>query len=454
MTTRIGSIALLLLLACGGGEEPLVDSILLVTIDTCRADRIGCYGNASALTPTLDRLASEGVLFSSCITQVPSTLSSHATILTSLYPRVHGIPRNGFALPKDVRTVTQILTEKGFRTAAFVGAFPLHHSFGLDRGFSVFDDTTDVNPLGGEMERPASDVTEKAAAWLRAVGGRPFFAWVHYFDPHWPYIPPHPFAAARRPPSSRFSPGSLADANAIRLGLAAFHDVDREVFFAAYDGEIAFLDRCLARLLESIPDERRERLLVLVVGDHGESFGRHGYYFDHGKFLWSDALEVPLILHGPSVFPQPRIETATVRLLDLAPTILEAAGIRRPRDYRGESLVAAARGPIEGRPALSEASKPWSVEAAGAYPNELKARSIHHGRWKLILTPYADKRELYDWHADPGETRNLIDQEPEIAERLERELREQGGGDASGFRSQDLTAEDEVRKKLKALGYY
>ncbi|RPJ48318.1 MAG: hypothetical protein EHM19_02195 [Candidatus Latescibacterota bacterium] len=454
MRTRVLSLALLLLaLACARDREPLVDSILLVTIDTCRADRIGCYGNANAFTPTLDRLASQGVLFLNCVTQVPSTLSSHATILTSLYPRNHGVPRNGFALPEDVQTIAQIFADRGFQAAAFVGAFPVDHSFGLDRGFSVYDDTTESGPLGGELERSASSVTERAVAWLRQTGERPFFAWVHYFDPHWPYDPPKIYAEARRPDPGRYSPKSLADANAIQFGLVPFDDKDREVFFAAYDGEIHYVDGALALLLESIPEARRDRMLIVITGDHGEGFGRHGA-FGHGKYLWSNALEVPLILYGPTVCPAPRIEPATVRLLDLAPTILEAAGVPVPDHFEGQSLLDAARGPIEPRIAISEASKPWSVEEGAEYPNELKAKSIWDDRWKFILTPYSGKKELYDLRVDPGEANNLIEREPRIARRLERELLEWSRDNEPEEAGDDRTVEQDVRERLKSLGYY
>jgi arylsulfatase A-like enzyme len=452
-----GKLLLLFLfgaLACSRESNGPIDSILLVTIDTCRSDRIGCYGNAAAITPTMDRLAAGGLLFSNCNTQVPSTLPSHATILSSLYPRTHGVPRNGFVLPEDVRTMAQILEERGFRTAAFVSSFPLNRSFGLDRGFQVFDDETEMSPAGGELERSASSVTEKAATWLRGIGDEPFLAWVHYFDPHWPYDPPPPYGIARHPPASRYSPNDLRDANAIRFGFVPFGPTDREAFLAAYDGEIAFVDRCLGELIESIPEPRRDRLLILIAGDHGEAFGGHDYYFDHGRYLWSSAVRVPLIVYGPAVVPKPRVETALVRLLDVAPTLLEAAGVPIPAQFEGESLLPAAIGPIEWRVSIAEASKPWSVEVDGDYKNERKAKSIRVGNWKLILTPYRSQKELYNLQIDPNETENVIEAEPEIAARLESQLLAWIREKDPSFKGEDLTVQQDVRDKLKALGYY
>ncbi|RPJ42409.1 MAG: hypothetical protein EHM19_10460, partial [Candidatus Latescibacterota bacterium] len=364
----IGSI--LLALACSGGRPPAVDGILLVTLDTTRADRIGCYGHSKAVTPTLDRIASEGVLFSYCTTQIPTTLSSHTTILSSLYPRTHQVPRNGFGVPKEIRTVAQIFQEKGFRTGAFVSAFPLDRAFGLDRGFSAYDDRTDERPEGGELERRASAVTDRAALWLARAGGEPFFLWVHYFDPHWPYDPPPPYGSLRRVPPTGLSTTSLETLRLVRSRLTPFREEDREWFLAAYDGEIAAVDRALARLLDAVPPARRERILVVIAGDHGEAFGEHFYFFDHGEYLWSSGVDVPLILYGPAIAPRGRVEEAPVRLLDIAPTLLQAAGIPVPSDFEGESLLPAARGPIRPRLSISEASKPWNIEPEGDYKNK------------------------------------------------------------------------------------
>jgi len=451
---KVFLIPLLLSLSCVfGGRGGKVDGVLLVTIDTCRAGRLGCYGASRSTTPVLDRLAAGGIQFATCITQVPTTLASHTTILSSLYPRSHGVPRNGFGVPTNVRTIAQIFHDEGFRTAAFVGAFPLNHAFGLDRGFDTYDDETDTSPNGGELERRADRVAERAAAWLRAVGDKPFFLWVHFFDPHWPYDPPPPYGRIRRPPESAYDPTSLSDMMAIRFRNVPFGERDEEAFRAAYDGEIAFADRRLGELLDALPAGRRRRTLVAVAGDHGEGFGEHGYFFDHGAVLWESAVSVPLILHAPLLFPEPRLVGAPVRLLDVAPTLLEAAGIGRPSCFEGESLLGAARGEIAGRVAFSEASKPWNVEVQGEYQNKYKAKAVRDGRWKLVVVPFRDRKVLVDLEEDPAEMRNVIAREPEREARLEKMLVDWMRERDPGYRSDDLTVGDAIREKLRALGY-
>lgn len=444
----------LLVFACSPGSGPRrADGIILVTLDTTRADRIGCYGNAGASTPTLDRLAAEGVLFTDCSSQVPTTLASHTTILTSLHPRSHGVPRNGFGVPAEIRTITQELAEEGYRTAAFVASFPLSRTFGLDRGFETYDDETDTSPAGGELERRGGVVTERAAAWLAGVGEEPFFLWVHYFDPHWPYDPPPPYGLIRRPPESGYDPTSLSDIMGIRFRRTPFEKEDREAFLAVYDGEVAYMDRCIAGLLDALPPARRERLLVAVAGDHGEGLGEHHYYFDHGDYLWESALHVPLILHGAGFLPGGAVVDAPVRLLDLAPTLLEAAGLPVRREGEGASLLAAFEGPLLPRTVISEASKPWNAELRGEYQNQYKAKSIRKERWKLVVTPFLDRKELFDLAEDPGEARNVLAREPEVAAELESELLEWIREKDPGFREDDLTVGEEIRDKLKALGY-
>lgn len=447
-------LSMFLGLACAAGGPPRrADGIILVTFDTARADRIGCYGNDLASTPTLDRLAAGGILFARCYSEVPTTLASHTTIMSSLYPRTHGVPRNGFGVPASVSTLAEIFAGKGFRTAAFVGSFPLSHTFGLNRGFEEYDDETEQGPAGGELERPAGAVVERARAWLEGVGDEPFFLWVHLFDPHWPYGPPAPFGSIRRPPPTRFDPTELADVMAIRFRREPFEESDQAAFLAAYDGEIAYADRCLGGLLDALPAGRGGRLLVAVTGDHGEGFGEHHYYFDHGDFLWESGIHVPLILYGPGFLPAGRVVDGAVRLLDIAPTLLEAAGIRPLDDFEGASLLPAADGPIPSRLVFSEASKPWNVEVRGEYQNKYKAKSVVDGRWKLIVTPYRDRKELFDLVEDPEEEADIIAREPEVAARLETALVEWIREKDPGFREDDLTIDEDVREKLRSLGY-
>jgi len=264
-----------LLLACLAGctqQGAGPPSILLVTLDTTRADRIGAYGRAGARTPTLDRLARQGILFERAIAPTPITLPSHASILTGVYPTAHGVRDNAvFALAPEARLVSEVLAERGWRTAAFVGSFVLHPRFGLDQGFEVYHAPQPTRePMRDRyVERPANEVVDDALAWLSGLAaGERFFVWLHFFDPHIPYEPP----PAWREPSVH-----------------------------PYEGEIAFCDAQLGRLLEALEEAGRARnLLVAVTADHGESLGEHGEE-THGVFIYQATLHVPLILSGEPV---------------------------------------------------------------------------------------------------------------------------------------------------------
>jgi len=288
-------------------------NVLLVTIDTLRADRVGCYGHASASTPVLDALAARGVRFETAIAHVPLTGPSHASILTGLGPLGHGFRENaGFVLPTQVKSCAQDFRERGYRTAAFVSAFPLDRRFGFDRGFDVYDDHL---PRGNDprrtpyVERFADATTDAVLRWLESPAetpARPFFLWVHYYDPHAPYEPPGEFAARFRT--------------------------------APYDGEVAFADQQLGRLLRAL--EQRgllARTLVLAMSDHGEGLGEHGEG-THGLFVYDSTLKVPFIVAGPGV-ATPRVAPTVARVIDVLPTLLDYAGLAPPGD----------RGPGDGR---------------------------------------------------------------------------------------------------------
>jgi arylsulfatase A-like enzyme/tetratricopeptide (TPR) repeat protein len=374
------------LAAPSSGAEP--SSVLLITIDTLRADRLGAYGYAAAKTPHLDRLAEKGVLFLCAFTHCPVTLPSHATLLTGRLPYQHGVRSNSlYRLSDSETTLAETLKSAGYATAAFVSAAALDRRFGLDQGFDVYDD--EMAPLGsGQLiaERDASSVTAKALGWLAEAGPRPFFLWVHYFDPHHPYAPPEPFRSD-------------------------FSD-------AAYDGEIAYCDRHIGRLLETLETSNRLRnTVILVTADHGESLGEHGEE-THGIFLYDATLRVPLIMSGPGVPHGIKDNRGPVGLVDLFPTTLSLLNLEGP-PLPGRDLLA----PAAGSPLLyAESYLPrdfynWS---------ELRAlRSLEH---KFIDAP---RREFYDLRADPGETQNLAETRPrtvvQLASRLDRFVAEPTG---------------------------
>lgn len=400
----------------GGGERP---SVLLVTIDTARADRYGSYGHAAAETRYLDRLASEGVRFETALSSAPITLPSHASIFTGLYPTRHGVRNNGnFYVPERLPTLATRLREQGYATAAFVSSFVLDRRYGLSRGFDTYDDrmegaSTQIVTL--EAERRGDRTALALGDWLRkqaaAAPARPFFAWLHLYDPHEPYRPPQPF---------------------------------RQMFAAApYDGEIAFDDAVLASVLDTLRQTGQlERTLVAVTSDHGESLGEHGEE-THSMFVYEAALKVPLVLWRPGRLPAGRVVEQPVRLVDLAPTLLELAGAPALEGADGRSLVPL----IEGRPSGPPPPLYAETYLPQLYMNWAPLRALRDTRFKLIDAP---RPELYDLQDDPREERNLHDSQPQRAAALRAALE----GVAKGGGAMSVGALDrEAAEKLAALGY-
>jgi arylsulfatase A-like enzyme/Flp pilus assembly protein TadD len=426
----VGLVALLGL--CGvpagcGGPADGPPGVLLVTIDTCRADRIGCYGAPVPVTPVIDDLAGRGTVFEQATAPVPLTLPSHATVLTGLYPDRHGIRDNGAArLPDEAETLAELLARQGWRTAAFVSAYPLAREFGTDQGFAIYDDDLSESSAGtapglaegaGEVanrlfydERIAGTTTASALAWLEeaAGGDRPFLAWVHYFDPH----------ATYRPPPHVMRPG-----------------------LEPYDGEIAYVDEQIGRLLAALGDAA-SRVVVVVTADHGESLGQHGEA-THGLFLYESTLRVPWVMAGPGVPAGERV-TEPVSLADVLPTVLDAVDLAAPEGIDGETRLPLARG--TGAP-------PAFVFAECLVPrlhfDWAALRSVRRGNWKLIEAP---RPELYDLGADPHEESNVLDLHPELADELRAELAafaDRGGA----LGAEEIELDAEARERLERLGY-
>ena len=389
-------------------------NVLLITVDTLRADALGSYGNATAETPWMDRLAAEGVRFETAHAQNVVTLPSHANILTGRYPLDHGVRDNsGFRLPPGVETLATLLKQQGYRTGAFVSAFPLDSRFGLDRGFDVYDDRLgdpETRTAFVMQERPGARTVEAAQRWLAQQGSAPTFTWVHIYEPHFPYVPPEPFA-------SRFAT-------------------------SPYHGEVAYSDAILRPLLEPLLREGANgRTIVALTGDHGEGLGEHGEK-THGIFAYETTLRVPLILYSPRLFG-PATVRDRVRHIDLLPTLLDALAMKPPAGLPGRSLLSLA----EGRGTAP--AEPAYFEALSASLNRGWAPLVGlvRDRYKLIELP---EPELYDLDADPRELTNLAAKEPLVLDQVRSALTRMRAADRGPARGEESA---ETRERLRSLGY-
>lgn len=380
-------------------------NVVLVTIDTLRPDRLGCYGYANIETPNLDRLAQRGVLFENAVAQAPLTAPSHASMMTGLDPTAHTVrDTGGFALPASHPTLATILQQRGWDTAAFVGSSVLKKRFGLNRGFRVYDDE-----MGANRERRAGEVVDRAIRWLDSQSGRPFFLWVHVYDPHLPYDPPSPFAGKYRG--------------------------------RPYDGEIAYTDQQLGRLFQAVAGKSRpENTLLAVLSDHGESFSEHGEYA-HGVFLYDTTLRIAFLMAGPGVPAGVRVKQQA-RTIDLLPTVLELSGVKRPPAAQGASLV----------PAFAGKELPATYSYAETLFPKInmgwaELRGVRTNRWKYIRAP---KPELYDLIRDPAETINVAASHPAEVRELETRL---AAISASAEKVTTAAADPRTMEQLRSLGY-
>ena len=404
-----------------GVEKP---NVVLVTLDTTRADHLGCYGRADARTPAIDALARAGVLFSQAASTAPLTLPSHSSIMTGLYPTNHGVRLNGTnALSQQHTTLAEAFSDNGYETGAFVGAFVLDGRWGLNQGFRTYDDQFDMTKvkqidLAG-VQRPANQVVDAAVRWLDERKASRFFTWIHLYDPHTPYEPPEPLL-------SEFS----------RRGPAG-----------PYDGEIAFVDQQVDRLITWLRNARlEERTIIVIVGDHGEALGSHGEG-THGYYVYDYAQRVPFIvaapidrLHGVRVDSQ-------VSLVDVFPTVLALTGLDNKFSVHGRSLLPL----MFGSPAAGEMFAYSESMAPNLQFGWSSLHSLRSARYKYIEAP---RPELYDLTADPAEATNVFAQQPtlafEMARQLERLIAETSRGAPA---PEAANLDQETLERLAALGY-
>jgi arylsulfatase A-like enzyme/Flp pilus assembly protein TadD len=395
-------------------------NLLFITIDTLRADRVGAYGATNVETPNIDRLAREGARARHSTVHVPLTRPSHISIFTGLYPAEHGIRDNvSPPLRQDVPLLAETLKASGFSTAAFIGSIVLSRQSGLDRGFDHYSDTFEIGEDDARflntIQRPGDVVTGEAVDWIKTHAKERFFAWLHLYDPHDPYEPPGGYATtyADRP----------------------------------YDGEVAWSDELVGRLLGALEDAgAATQTLVIVTSDHGEGLGEHGEEV-HGYFVYETTLSVPLVLRGPGVRPGTVVDVLA-RSIDLFPTVVDLLGVaRQAPTTSGRSLAGALRGEqLVDEPSFAESLVPlvhfgWS-----------DLRSVRDGRWKYVLAPRA---ELYDLDRDLGELTNLAEREPARARAMRMGLEQRLRAERTTARTAPAAAAvpPDLLEKLGALGY-
>jgi arylsulfatase A-like enzyme/tetratricopeptide (TPR) repeat protein len=403
-------------------------NILIVTVDTLRADRVGCYGYGMDLTPNVDGLAKEGIVFEHAVAQVPLTWPSHAALFTGTYPFHNGVQDfTGQPLSGRFRTLAESLQANGYTTGAIVSSFVLDRSWGLARGFDSYDDAFAGQQFFhkdlGLVERRAEESVNHAISWLGTHANQPFFLWLHLYDPHSPYDPPEPFR-------SRFAK-------------------------QPYEGEIAYADRELGRLfawLKQAPDNLYDNTLIVFLSDHGESLGEHGEK-EHGFFVYDSTVRVPLVVKPPRTakLAAQRVAVA-VETIQVGPTVLEMAGVEDPiqKQFQAASLLPFMSGKPHGpeRPAYSESFYP--ANSFGWSP----LRSVQTARYQYIEAP---KQELYDLQNDPSERNNVIEENANVSARMRLELSQllarspvptasPGARDTSGGSA-------DVLEKLRSLGY-
>lgn len=447
--------------ALGACKAPPSPNIVLITIDTLRADHCSAYGYGLVTTPRLEKLSGEGVRVETALVPMPSTGPAHASLFTSRYPLAHRVLKNGHILDDEYPVLAEMLEEAGYRTAAFVSSFVLDDRFGFGQGFDSYDDdfrgadgsykniqTWEGIEVPGEFDRRANETTDRAISWLRENGRRGgFFLWIHYMDPHEPYDPPEPWRVQYVKPE---------------MGR---RNLRRAV--ALYDAEIAFTDREVGRFLDELDDvSPPEATLVVLTADHGEGLLDHGF-MGHGPILYEETLRVPLLFRWSEKIPAGSVIQGPVEIVDVVPTILGLAGIPpgervlQGRDLTSALTTGAALDPehrvfFERRVYEKERVPVFPVEGV-VYGRPFRVRGdkygVRQGSWKYIEAPMEGTRELYDLSSDPTERTNLLSRHPQLASELAGRLEAwRGEQDGLALGPRREAAEEEL-ERLRSLGY-
>jgi arylsulfatase A-like enzyme/Tfp pilus assembly protein PilF len=438
MSTRvISTLAILLFANALKAAPPAPPNIILITLDTTRADRMGFLGSKSGLTPNLDLLAAQSVIFTRAYSHVPLTTASHATIFTGTYPQFSGVTDFGKPLRTDLPYLPDLLHQHGYQTAAFVSSLVLDPiggtAPGFDRGFDTYNAGFRIRRSGEDryhtLERRAEDVVARALEWLKAHSHQPFFLWVHLYDAHDPYDPPEPYA-------TRYSK-------------------------SPYDGEVAYVDASVGKLLSALRSRGLYRnALIAVMADHGEALGEHGER-SHGIFLYDETIHVPLLFKLPGAHLGSKRVDTRAGLVDITPTVLDAVGLHIPDGVQGESLLSLMKCRVEGRGGptaqgslITASGSDRPAYAETDYPQRAfgwsSLRSLRAGKYLFIKAP---ERELYDQHSDPAASHNIATASPAVSDTLAAKIEEFRARTITGASNAASRLSSEEAEQLRALGY-
>ncbi len=421
----------------GVAESKMKPSLVLVTIDTLRADRLGCYGYHRETSPNVDELARESILFERAYTTMATTLPAHASMMTGTYTLTHRVQANVAFIPRSLddatslRTLAEMLRDQGYETAAFVSAAPLKRHSGIDRGFETFSQPA-------AWQRSGRKTTKRALKWLNDRSDRPFFLWVHYFDPHWPYSPPEEFR-------NRFRDTSRLAEYLESLGVSKNRSRNILRINNAYDAEIRYTDEAVGRLLDRLQQMKIwDDLVVVLTADHGEGMGQHDWVY-HGK-IYNEQLRIPLLIKLPGMRESRRIRRVT-SLVDLLPILSSATGLPIQEIDHDQ---------FQGIDVLSPKVQRTRIYAERVHRKDPawgqgRRFALMSADWKYLHSP-DEVDVLYDLGEDPHETRNVIELHPEIASELQASLSSWIETYRSGAqKTPDI--DPETLKQLRSLGY-
>ncbi len=450
-----------------GEKAPSVPiNVILIVVDTLRADYVGCHGNNTIKTPYIDQLASEGVLFENFFVQSSTTNPSHASFFTGLYLKNHGVYDNKTRLPEEPPTLAQVLKERGYRTAAAVSAFHLNSEYsGFGRGF---DDYSNVPPPPDHdtnefifLTRRAAETNKEVLTWLQEQRKEPFFLWVHYFDPHTPYNPPEPFDKMYYEGGDPTDPRhtSMEQASFPKgtpnppAWLAGIRDID--YVRSQYMGEVSYADQEIVALLSFVRElGLDDNTLVIVTSDHGEGFGEHDLYFRHWG-LFDEVVHVPLIMTCPRLLPEGKRVRSLAMSVDVVPTVIDLLNISvDPLIFDGQSLcyvIGSHQGAEQDRHVYSENARQVSLSVRNK--KWLAIKDLRTFQYTANYVHFKDRVQLYDRQKDPEALRDIAREHSPLVARLDAELtawlQKRKGIHVPG----DRHVRDDVAEKLRALGY-